>query len=261
MLNKVLLATPKEFKISVGTQTHCSVQLSNTSAMPGEKVTFTVTPATGYGNVTAGMSTNGSIAKENATTFSFVMPYMDVVVSASASVLAFKINVNKQGNGTVNVKSIANYGEVVTVSFTPGEDYKFGSIAISGVALSGSGNSRTFTMPAHDITINVVFSELYPGFTPCTITIGYFSASRPTGVIHRVGYNNSAIPDSKLVPTLVTSIYAYMKNDSYQNHFDRPVYINGTLLSDSTDVRKNYQFLINLYNSGNHTYKCYVKSS
>lgn len=86
-------------------------------------------------------------------------------------------------------------------------------------------------------------------------------ASRPTGVIHRVGYNNSAIPDSKLVPTLVTSIYAYMKNDSYQNHFDRPVYINGTLLSDSTDVRKNYQFLINLYNSGNHTYKCYVKSS
>ena len=182
MLNKVLLATPKEFKISVGSQTYCSVQLSKTSAMPGEKVTFTVTPATGYGNVTAGISTNGSVAKENATTFSFLMPYMDVVVSASASVLAFKINVNKQGNGTVNVKSIANYGEVVTVSFTAGEDYKFGSITISGVALSGSGNSRTFTMPAHDITINVVFSELYPGFTPCTITIGYFSSSRPTGV-------------------------------------------------------------------------------
>lgn len=258
MLNKVLLATPKEFKISVGTQTHCSVQLSNTSAMPGEKVTFTVTPAAGYGNVTAGISTNGSVAKENATTFSFVMPYMDVVVSASASVLAFKINVNKQGNGTVNVKSIANYGEVVTVSFSPGEDYKFGSIAISGVALSGSGNSRTFTMPAHDITINVVFSELYPGFTPCVIKIGYRNRFS-SGVWAGYSSQNSLESISSLSPQIVNNLCVGRPHGStgaYTNVFDSPVYINGVLYDNSKSSAIQMDALTNL---NGQTLKCYVK--
>lgn len=261
MLNKALLASPKEFRISIGTQTHCSVQLSKTSAMPGDKITVTVNPATGYGNTTVGISTNGSVTKVNNTTFTFIMPFTDVVVNASASILSFRINVNKQGSGNVNVKSVANYGEVVTVSFSPGEDYKFGSISISGVGLSGSGNSRTFTMPAHDVTINVVFSELYPGFTPCTITINIYNRVPSTSIRRRCGYSNEGlIPGTNLVPALINNLFAYRFSDNYTNYFDTPVYINGTLLSNDTNAKQNYDFLMNLYNSGTYTYKCYVKT-
>ena len=159
MLNKALLASPKEFKISIGTQTYCSVQLSKTSAMPGEKITVTVNPATGYGNTTVGISTNGSVTKVNNTTFTFIMPFTDVVVNASASILSFSINVNKQGSGNVNVKSVANYGETVTVTVSPTENWYLKSISAS-VSLSGSGNSRTFKMPANDVTINISFDEI-----------------------------------------------------------------------------------------------------
>lgn len=169
MLNKALLASPKEFKISIGTQAHCSVQLSKTSAMPGDKITVTVNPATGYGNTTVGISTNGSVTKVNNTTFTFIMPFTDVVVNASASILSFRINVNKQGSGNVNVKSVANYGETVTVTVAPSNYWYFKSISAS-VALSGSGNSRTFRMPANDVTISVVF-----GNASITVTVGYHS--------------------------------------------------------------------------------------
>ena len=199
MLNKALLMPPILFKISIGDQSHCSIKLSKNFAMSGELITVTVNPDIGYDNTIVGISTNGTVTKVNNTTFTFIMPSENVIVSASSSLLSFRINVNKQGSGTVDVKSIANYGEIVTISFYPSEDYKFGSISISGVSLSGSGNSRTFVMPAHDITINVVFSELYPGFTPCILTVGRSSSG--TGYGWRSGNYGS------LVPPLCSNIY------------------------------------------------------
>lgn len=263
MLNKALLASPKEFKISIGTQAHCSVQLSKTSAMPGDKITVTVNPATGYGNTTVGISTNGSVTKVNNTTFTFIMPFTDVVVNASASILSFRINVNKQGSGNVNVKSVANYGEVVTVSFSANQDWKFGSISISGVGLSGSGNSRIFTMPAHDITINVVFSEIYPGFTPCVIKIAY--RNRTSGIWAGFSSQNLLKSDSSLTPQIVNNLCAghekYPSSEStlpFKNVFDRPVYINGVLYDNSKNPIQQHNALRDL---NGQTLKCYVKNS
>ena len=161
MLHKALLSSPKEFRISIGTQTYCTASVNKSSAMPGDLVTVTVRSNTGYGNVKVGVSPSVEVAKVNETTFTFVMPVTDVVVSASASALDFRINVSKTGQGTVTVKSLAKYGETVTVTVAAGQDYEFGSISASGVTLSGSGNTRTFKMPAKDVTINVQFTEMY----------------------------------------------------------------------------------------------------
>lgn len=160
MLHKALLSSPKEFRVSIGTQTYCAASVNKSSAMPGDLVTVTVRSNTGYGNVKVGVSPSVEVAKVNETTFTFVMPVTDVVVSASASALDFRINVSKTGQGTVTVKSLAKYGEVVTVTASPSKGYELSSVTASGVTLSGGGNTRTFTMPAKDVTIAAAFVEV-----------------------------------------------------------------------------------------------------
>lgn len=161
MLNKALLASPKEFRVSIGTQTYCTASVNKSSAMPGDLVTVTVRSNTGYGNVKVAVSPSVEVTKVNGTTFTFVMPFTDVAVNASASALDFRINVSKTGQGTVTVKSLAKYGETVTVTVSAGANYELGSISASGVTLSGNGNTRTFKMPAKDVTVNVTFEVVY----------------------------------------------------------------------------------------------------
>ncbi len=166
MLKKSLLANVKAFKVSIGTQTHCTVSSNKAFASPGEIVTISVSYPTGYSNATVSVSPSVTVNKKNSSTYTFVMPSSDVTVTASASVLSFSIYVNKSGSGTVNVKSVANYGERVTVTLSPGQNYELGSVSASGASLSGSGNTRTFTMPANSVTINVQFTEI-----ECWVTI------------------------------------------------------------------------------------------
>lgn len=194
MLHKALLSSPKEFRVSIGTQTYCTASVNKPSAMPGDIVTVTVRATTGYGNVKVGVSPSVEVAKVNETTFTFVMPVTDVVVSASASALDFRINVSKTGQGTVTVKSLAKYGETVTVTVAAGQDYEFGSISASGVTLSGSGNTRTFTMPAKDVTIAVAFVEVVyeltvGGYSRDDIYYGYGTTNNGTyGAMNKIPY-------------------------------------------------------------------------
>lgn len=182
MLHKALLSSPKEFRVSIGTQTYCTAGVNKSSAMPGDLVTVTVRSNTGYGNVKVGVSPSVEVTKVSEATFTFVMPFTDVVVSASASALDFRINVSKTGQGTVTVKSLAKYGEGVTVTASPSNGYELTSVTASGVTLSGSGNTRTFKMPAKDVTINVQFTEMY------WITIGETIES--SGSERYYGWNN-----------------------------------------------------------------------
>lgn len=196
MLHKALLASPKEFRVSIGTQTYCTASVNKSSAMPGDIVTVTVRANTGYGNVKVGVSPSVEVAKVNETTFTFVMPFTNVVVSASASALDFRISVSKTGQGTVTVKSLAKYGEVVTVTASPSKGYELSSVTASGVTLSGSGNTRTFKMPAKDVTVNVTFEVVYKitigsGRSDDTYSYGYDRLYARFGELYPVPYWSS----------------------------------------------------------------------
>lgn len=194
MLHKALLSSPKEFRVSIGTQTYCTASVNKPSAMPGDLVTVTVRSNTGYGNVKVGVSPSVEVTKVSETTFTFVMPFTDVAVNASASALDFRINVSKTGQGTVTVKSLAKYGETVTVTISAGANYELGSISASGVTLSGSGNTRTFTMPAKDVTIAVAFVEVVyeltvGGYSRDDIYYGYGTTNNGTyGAMNKIPY-------------------------------------------------------------------------
>lgn len=65
--------------------------------------------------------------------------------------------------GTVNAQPsrVAGEGTLVTVTATPNSGYRIKTFTSSDVTLSGSGNTRTFTMPSKMVTIVVEF-ELTP---------------------------------------------------------------------------------------------------
>lgn len=222
MLHKALLSSPKEFRVSIGTQTYCAASVNKSSAMPGDIVTVTVRANTGYGNVKVGVSPSVEVAKVNETTFTFVMPVTDVVVSASASALDFRINVSKTGQGTVTVKSLAKYGETVTVTVLAGANYELDSISASGVTLSGSGNTRTFVMPANDVTITVQFAEI-----EYWITIGYKEVlGTPTNDWYYGWSNGWGTPVS------IGSINRVPYFNNNRSNYLRAVYANYSVVTD-----------------------------
>ena len=160
MLKKSLLCMSKEFKVSIGAQNSCSASVNKTHAMPGEIITVAVHAHTGHGNTTVSVSPSVHVNKVNESTFTFVMPYQDVVVNASASVLEFSITVNQSGGGTVSVKPMARFGETVQITVSPAGGHRLQSISMPGVHVSGSGNNYSFVMPANNVTLHVAFEDM-----------------------------------------------------------------------------------------------------
>ena len=192
MLKKAILGTPKAFKVSIGSQSHCTASVEKSLYSPGELVTVTIAYNVGHNNAVVGTSTGTPVKKVSDTKYTFLMPNKDVVITASASVMSFKITVNKNDGGNVSVKSVANYGETVTVTLSPAEGYSVGNVSASGVGLSGSGNTRTFSMPAGNVVLNVSFKLEYH----VIMTVGYSSPSRQ----HHYGYQKDSFGSLSRIP-------------------------------------------------------------
>ena len=257
MLHKALLSSPKEFRVSIGTQTYCTAGVNKSSAMPGDLVTVTVRSNTGYGNVKVAVSPSVEVTKVNETTFTFVMPFTDVAVSASASALDFRISVSKTGQGTVTVKSLAKYGETVTVTVSAGANYELGSISASGVTLSGSGNTRTFKMPAKDVTINVAFVEVV-----YELTVGYCSqyGSRYFGyaVLDRKTCGSmNKIPYWGSRSYYLTALDARESTDSEGSYYWTDISANYGYAPDSATLTFKDGVTITLYSAKDYSYSQY----
>jgi len=139
-------------------------------AVQGATVTLTLTPSTGYqlSTITCTDANSQSVALSGSgNTRTFTMPSSDVTVTATFTPITYTINCTAT-NGTVTASpSPATYGATVTLTATPtSSDYvltniscvKTGSSEV--VALSGSGNTRTFTMPAEPVSVTAAFKQV-----------------------------------------------------------------------------------------------------
>ena len=77
----------------------------------------------------------------------------------------YTVSVGTFDNGTVAASKTSGVaaGETVTLTATPKTGYELSSITVtaadsSAVATSGSGNTRTFTMPAQNVTVTATFA-------------------------------------------------------------------------------------------------------
>lgn len=145
----------------------------------------------------------------------------------------FRINVSKTGQGTVTVKPLAKYGEVVTVTASPSKGYELSSVTASGVTLSGSGNTRTFTMPAKDVTIAAAFVEVV---YELTVGFGMEYGNEYVGYVNEGGevYGSmNKIPYWQQRNWYLTGLYvfAYARDSEYP---DRLTYI--TRINTNSEV-------------------------
>ena len=130
----------------------------------GSTVTVNLSPATGYqlGTVTVN---NGSVSVSGTgNTKTFTMPACDVTVSATFTPIDYSVSVPATSNGTVTAdKQTAHIGDTVTLTIAPLGGYKLDSISATGATISGTGTTRTFTMPAADVVIEATFTQTHLG--------------------------------------------------------------------------------------------------
>jgi hypothetical protein len=102
----------------------------------------------------------------------------------------FRITVSAGSGGTASVnKQYAAEGETVTISISPYSNYVISSVSVPGATVSGSGHTRTFKMPAQNVTVSVMFTYVAPTYsislsagTGGTASLSTYSATAGTRV-------------------------------------------------------------------------------
>lgn len=148
-----------------------SIMVNPTVAAKDMTVNVTVTPKAGHSVSEIYYETTGNkhvTIMKDSSTGSFTMPASDVTVSAVTTQMpTYKIDVTQDTNGyvTTDPSGEAAEGTTVTVTARPNDGYKVTKIVYyeSGQGSIGPEDittSKTFNMPAHDVTVQATFEEI-----------------------------------------------------------------------------------------------------
>ncbi len=178
---------PTTYSISVTGGTASVNGTTVTSATAGTTVTITAnTPDTGY-EVDCVFVNNGAVSVSGTgSTRTFTMPANSVTVNVTFSLISYSITQGSTSNGSFSVSSSATYGSQVTVTTYPATGYQIGSVSVNNgsVTVSGTGSTRTFTMPASNVTVNVTFTPInYSVSIPSSISNGTVTTDKQTAHI------------------------------------------------------------------------------
>ena len=121
----------------------------------------------------------------------------------------YRVNVTPSaGNGTfsINRQPWGKAAETVTITTAPDNGYAVDGLpTVTGtsgpVAVSGSGNSYTFTMPAENVTVSTTFVEVYTITIGGAIEHGSIEVKKPDGSLLSSGANTGIAKNTVLTIT------------------------------------------------------------
>ena len=154
--------------------------------------TLTVTPAAGSG--ITGVTVNGG---------TFVMPEANVTVSATFKLKPFNIISGLEAGATMTAKvgenevTTAKMGDTVALTITPAAGYTVNTVSLNDEVVSGTGNTRTFTMPASNVTVTATYNAINYTVTVNTAEHGSVSA--------KIGENDASTANMGNTVTLTTT--------------------------------------------------------
>ena len=133
-----------------------------TNAIENENIEFTVEPNSDYRLIE--VRVNNETLTEQDGKYIFAMPAENVTIDVTYSQL-FDISVTSE-HGTVSItdnKTQAIANENVSFTITPKENYRIESVSINNgdVEYTQDENIYSFTMPAGDVAIAIVYQENY----------------------------------------------------------------------------------------------------
>lgn len=169
----------KSYSVSVSSAntSYGTVSTSTISAKPLTATalsSITVTPKSGYkfsGWTTTGSVTLSSQSSSDPTAGTIKATAAGGTLKANFAAKNYTVSYGSATNGTFTVKKTADssavateaslpYNTGITVECTPDKGYKLSSVKVnnSTSGVSGSGNTRTFNVPAANATITVTFA-------------------------------------------------------------------------------------------------------
>jgi hypothetical protein len=104
-------------------------------------------------------------------------------VDPEQKTVRYAITVKDSAHGTVSAgRETAGAGENITLNIVPDTGYRLSSIRVTGsweITLNGSGNTRTFIMPAEDVLVAAAFAKVESnGHSKYRITINEMTGGR-----------------------------------------------------------------------------------
>ena len=121
----------------------------------------------------------------------------------------YSVTIGETTNGQISVSSTeVTAGTTVTITATPSQGHKFSGITVTGadgssIETSGTGNTRTFTMPSQNVTVSATFAEIETIEATITSTTGFatFCSSQPldfTGITTLEAYYAKTVEDGNV---------------------------------------------------------------
>ena len=159
---------PNEYRITIENPTTGGTVIPNvTSATAGTTVTLTGSPNPGYvlDVVTVTGSSGTVTVNGTGNTRTFTMPNSAVTVTATFRKVSYDIKLVDNGFGTVTAnRTTATIGDTVTLTLAAETGCELDNLVVTdasggSVQVTGTGNTRTFTMPASNVTVKAAFKQ------------------------------------------------------------------------------------------------------
>ena len=141
------------------------IAASPTNADMNQEISLTAVADTGWKLKAWNVVAEGG-APVTVTNNKFRMPAKNVSVSATFEKINYTVTVLQSANGTLSAdKTTANYGEPVTLTARPADGYALETLAYtpqggSPEYIEGSGDTRTLSMPAANVTVSATFTPM-----------------------------------------------------------------------------------------------------
>lgn len=160
------------YSVNIPANENGGVTSTLVTAAAGTEITLSNAPNTGYQFASYSV-TDADGTAVTVTDGKFTMPANNVTVTANFTAIDYNIAINPVTNGDVvaaisgstTPTTTANYGQTVILTATPQSDYyRFDTLTVTAadganINLEGSGNTRTFVMPAQNVTISATFES------------------------------------------------------------------------------------------------------
>ena len=153
--------------ITIASMSNGSVVADKATAGGGDKITLTVTPASGYQLATL-LANEETVTKDSNNEYTFTMPDADVTITATFTEVASYAVAKADGiiHGDIQFSpASATAGSTVTLTITPDPDYVLKSSTLKATYNDGEEKEltitdNTFEMPAYPVTVTAQFERV-----------------------------------------------------------------------------------------------------
>lgn len=153
--------------VTIHSSENGTVVADKTTAIVGDKVTFTITPNDDFELDT--FKVNGEAKEVTNNTYEATMVKEGLTVDATFKAIKHAVTINKNAGGTVTAdKTEAITGEDVTLTVTPDADYHLSALYVNGNAVSvGESGTVVVKMVKTGLIVSGVFAKKR---APITVT-------------------------------------------------------------------------------------------